>query len=72
MKIFKWQSFLESTFINYYEDYFLWVYLAKKNVHKKAAAIPRIVEEKNLKLKAIFSQKKKNIMQMCLDARCRK
>ena len=46
--------------------------LSKKNVHKKAAAIPRIVEEKNLKLKAIFSQKKKNIMQMCLNARCRK
>ena len=43
--------------------------LSKKNVHKKAAAIPRIVEEKNLKLKAIFSQKKKNIMQMCLDNR---
>jgi len=38
--------FLESTFIIYYEDYILFVYLLVITIHKIAAAIPRIVVKK--------------------------
>ena len=45
MKIYKLRCFLESTC---YEEYILFVYLIVKAIHKKATAVPRFAEKKNL------------------------
>ena len=58
MKIFKWQSFLESTFINYYEDYFLWVYLAKKMFIKRRQPFQELLKKKS-KTKSYFLPEEK-------------